>query len=189
MRFNSFRNLRSSVLSVAIALAANQAMADPTPVPFKATVVFAETVTFNLVPPCFATGALSGSGVATWMGNVTGTSQDCTNPIGPFSPTASFQFASVNLVLNDASTGEQLTGTYSGTLTYTPDAPHQISGNFVITGGTGRFAGATGGGTMSGYEDIGHILVGRPARGKAVFDGTILFGCQNGDPCATGTAH
>jgi hypothetical protein len=176
MRFASFRNLRSPVFSVAVALAASQAMAQTTPVPFKATVVFSEVVTFNLEPPCFASGALSGSGAATWMGKVTGASQDCTNPIGPFSPTASFQFSSVNLVLNDASSGEQLTGTYSGTLTYTPDAPHQISGNFVITGGTGRFAGATGGGTMSGYEDIGHILLGRPAWGKAVFDGTILFG-------------
>jgi hypothetical protein len=61
---------------------------------------------------------------------------------------------------------------YSGTLAPRDDRPHRIRGHFVIMGGTGRFALATGGGTLTGYEDITQVVSGR---GAVVASGTISF--------------
>jgi hypothetical protein len=46
------------------------------------------------------------------------------------------------------------------------DAAGDLSGTFVITGGTGDFAGATGGGTLSGTADPAGI-------GRGILEGTI----------------
>jgi hypothetical protein len=47
------------------------------------------------------------------------------------------------------------------------DAAGDLSGTFVITGGTGEFAGATGGGVLSGRADRGG--------GRGTLEGTILL--------------
>lgn len=46
------------------------------------------------------------------------------------------------------------------------DAAGDLTGTFVITGGTEDFAGATGGGTLTGRA-------GRDGRGRAILEGTI----------------
>ena len=61
----------------------------------------------------------------------------------------------------------RLAGT--GCLTRTPPLPLHADEGFVITGGTGKFAGASGGGTLS------HVSSGPPSlRGKDTWRGTLL---------------
>jgi hypothetical protein len=143
--------------------------------PFTATLRIAETVNFTFSAPCFAVGMLSASGNATHLGRVSAGSQDCINPLGIFDPNgpSSFQFASRpgSTTLTGAN-GDSLTVVYSGTIVAKPGGPHRLSGHFVITGGSGRFEGASGGGTMEGYEDISRIVVGE---GEIRFEGRIAY--------------
>jgi hypothetical protein len=143
-------------------------------VPFEATLAVREVVAFTLLPPCFAVGALTGSGRATSLGPVSAVSQDCINPLGEFDPAAgSYHFASTGtgLVFKTVD-GSVVHATYSGTLSHRAGAPHEIAGHFVITGGTGRYARASGGGTLSGYEDISGVVLGV---GQVVFRGTLVI--------------
>ena len=130
---------------------------------FNAVLSFSENVRFTGQLPCFAVGMLKGSGQATGgLGSVTATSQDCINPLGVPDPSKPPAFGFVSgvgangLVLTTAS-GDQLRGVYTGTLTPQAGGPHAVNGFFVITGGTGRYARASGGGTLSGTEDISEM--------------------------------
>ena len=150
------------------------AMAGPTDVPFKATVDINENVAFLFVPPCFAIGTLTGSGNATHLGKIKGTALDCINPTTTptsFTSPMSYAYSSTKVVFT-AANGDMLYLAYAGTLTAQASGPHVIAGHFVITGGTGRFQGASGGGTMSGTEDLSNLSSGT---GKASFDGTITY--------------
>jgi hypothetical protein len=144
---------------------------------FKAILTFTESVGFTGALPCFAIGLLSGSGQATGgLGRVTATSQDCINPLGVPDPNAPTAFGFVSgtgpqgLVLTTTS-GEQVHGVYAGTLTPQAGAPHAVNGFFVVTGGTGRYARASGGGTLSGNENIAAV----PATGEIVLTGRIVY--------------
>jgi len=68
--------------------------------------------------------------------------------------------------------GGRLFVTYSGTLTARAGKPHRLAGQFVITGGTGRFFGATGGGVLFGHEDISQVVSGH---GEVEALGTIVY--------------
>lgn len=172
------RSTSVSTLARALALGGlvafgTTAMAGPTNVPFNASVELSETVVFTFLPPCFALGYLNASGTATHLGKVSGTAVDCINPTSAINLSApmSYRFASTKVVLTGA-TGEMLYLSYAGTLTAQPTGPHVIAGNFVITGGTGRYTSAAGGGVMSGSEDLSQIGSGK---GKATFTGTISY--------------
>ena len=165
-------------VSVFAALLASGAVAQPEARAFKAKLVLTESVRFLGAPPCFAIGSVQATGSATHLGTVTAASSDCINPQGVFNPSGptSFSFASngtgtTGLVFT-ASNGDLLFATYSGALAAQPSGPHRISGQFVITGGTGRFLGATGGGTLSGYEDISQVVSGH---GEIEAIGTIAY--------------
>ncbi|MEP6762500.1 MAG: hypothetical protein ABJA93_14190 [Sporichthyaceae bacterium] len=69
-----------------------------------------------------------------------------------------------------AANGDELHWTYSGTGT-PPDASGDVvlSGTFVITGGTGRFSSATGGGS---FEGVGNVVTGMAS---FTYTGTISF--------------
>jgi hypothetical protein len=112
------------------------------------------------------------------LGKVTAVWHDCINPQGVFDPSGpnSFSFSSLGagatgLVLI-AANGDSVFVTYSGILTAQPSNPHRITGQFTITGGTGRFVGATGGGSLAGYEDISQIVSGF---GEIGATGTIVY--------------
>jgi hypothetical protein len=118
-------------------------------VPFRAT--YHENVTFT---PCGATIVCvdsHGVGLATHLGkstdvNTAGTVDFSTSPCATvFTPLATLI----------AANGDTITTTLSGfgcpTSTFGLDT---LSGTFTITGGTGRFAGATGGGTLFGLSQI-----------------------------------
>jgi hypothetical protein len=71
-----------------------------------------------------------------------------------------------------ASNGDQLVATYAGTAQPQATGLLALSGTFTFTGGTGRFAGAKGSGTLEGVEAIGpHLAL--PAKGFLVLTGQI----------------
>jgi hypothetical protein len=168
---------RRCALFVVATLFASAATAGPSLHLFSAKLTLNETVGFTFAPPCIAIASVQATGVALNLGKFTATAQDCINPLGTFvlGGVNSFAFSSTaspaGLVLLFDS-GEQLFITYSGTLTPRLSAPHRLAGQFVITGGTGRFFGATGGGVLSGQEDISQVVFGQ---GTADAIGTILY--------------
>jgi len=88
----------------------------------------------------------SGGGQATHLGRFTGETFSCVN-------LATLQVTDGRFTMAGAD-GSQIEGTY--TLQGTPLSPTVISleGPFTITGGTGRFAGARGGGQITGTIDL-----------------------------------
>lgn len=136
-----------------------------------------ETIIFTGAPPCFGVATLTGRGWASDIGEITAQSQDCVNPKGTFDPSAiatnAFVFTSQPTTLRiTTGNGDLIFMTYSGTLTPRRDGLHRIRGHFVITGGTGRFAQATGGGMLTGSEDLSQITTGR---GTVYGSGTITY--------------
>ena len=112
--------------------------------------------------PCPATElrvdiAITG-GVATHLGRIT--SRDyyaCLDPL-TFTFFGRYVFVAAN--------GDTINGVYSGRFLATPDpGVLAIEATWSLDGGTGRFAGATGGGTASGS--------GTASSGHLVQDGTI----------------
>ncbi len=122
--------------------------AGATNAPLQAMISFSEQVVLTGSPPCFLVGTIEGTGVIPTLGNesVALTSTDCINPLPPtFTSNA---FSSSHVVLN-TSRGALL-ATYSGILS----SKGVITGTFVIYGGSGDFANASGSGTLFGFETI-----------------------------------
>ena len=121
-------------------------------VPFKA--VFSGQVTNAPGGRCPAlTGTVQGSGVATMFGQFTNAQTHCLDPNGsdPLGLTdGSFTYTNTN--------GDTIFGAYSGRLEPTPtssaDNLYLLYGNFIVAGGTGAFAGASGGGAVSGWVNV-----------------------------------
>ena len=159
--------MRTSFL--AAALVSPTAFAGPTNVPFKAAFTISEFVVFGGSSSCNATGMISGSGQASHLGRATLVSQDCI----VFTSQTSFNFSSSTLVLQ-AANGDQLFATYSGTATPQEGGALLLSGQFILNGGTGRFASATGAGTIDGLEDISGVPY-QPGVGTVMLSGKISY--------------
>lgn len=151
------RSLAVSTLRVALSAAAiavaTTAVAGPTNVPFKATFVTQEQP-LHPDPICQTALHLIGitalSGHASHLGATTGVSSDCVTPTSPYT----FSFANGKLTAI-AANGDELRAEYSGTLSPTATPPiYAIAGSYHITGGTGRFSGASGSGTLQGIDNI-----------------------------------
>ncbi|HKO61403.1 MAG TPA: hypothetical protein VJV03_09605 [Pyrinomonadaceae bacterium] len=109
-------------------------------------------------PRCAAPTLLvsfTGSGVATRLGRVTVDASHCI-----IDDPAETDFTNGMLVISNAR--GQLFATYSGT-----DTAGSLDGSFIITGGSGAYAGATGEGTLSG------IAVAEEERGFVTLEGRI----------------
>ncbi|MBX2990088.1 MAG: hypothetical protein KF749_02855 [Bacteroidetes bacterium] len=91
--------------------------------------------------------ALTIQGTATHLGRLAGSQHHCLNPAtGAFS-NGEFEYTAAN--------GDRLSGTYSGNLVPSADPTvFALTGSFSFTGGTGRFAHATGSGTPSGSVQV-----------------------------------
>lgn len=157
-----------TALALVIASASTVALAGPTNVPFKATLV-AQEVILPAAPPStcvsYFTGKTTGAGHASHLGAVTGLGNDCINPTG----TGQFQFGDGKLILTTAA-GDELHADYSGKLVPTGTGQiYAISGTYRISGGTGRFSGASGNGTLSGFENLGTL------QSQLDFAGTITY--------------
>lgn len=155
--------LRCLVRPLALSMIAALAAAAPAtqaqqlrPVSFNARLSFDEAV-LPAAPGsgCFLIGHLSGSGTSNTLGRVTASTLDCINARNATATAFSFHnnLAPIGLEFVGES-GERLHVRYSGTLSPRAGAPHRVYGMFVITGGTGRYTGASGGGILDGYEDI-----------------------------------
>ena len=135
------KRLLGLLLTTAVfALAADQ-------VPFVAT--FTSSVPGGSLPTCdsgLVPLASVGTGQATHLGRFAATQSQCLNP-------GAFAFSSGHFTLTGAN-GDTIFGTHYGQLVVTSPTTATINGVFVITGGTGRFSGATGGGVATGTLDL-----------------------------------
>lgn len=150
-----------AAIAAAAAVAAALAVATPARADSAA---FRIQASYDAYPTFTSTGAsvvASGSAIGTDIG--TGAWND--TEFAAFTPDGFDITGSLTLT---AANGDQLFVSYHATTPY-PDAAGNFnpSGTFTITGGTGRFAGATGGGSLSA-----HANAGTPAT-TATLEGTI----------------
>lgn len=131
-RFCSTAGVALAVVAV-LALAGPAAAADP--VPFKGGLTGTDTGTPIPNTP-FASVTVEAAGNATLLGQFTYTAQITVNTATGVG-TGTFVFAAAN--------GDTVYGTISGQAAFTPPNVLSITETATITGGTGRFAGATGG--------------------------------------------
>jgi hypothetical protein len=129
---------------VALALPMHAAAADQ--VPFKAS----ETGTFQLLGPCGTGGIVvdvTGTGHPTQLGNYGAHYSECLLPATGTVRDGSFTLTAAN--------GDMVFGTYGGQA-FPTDDPNVLAYEDpgVITGGTGRFAGASGIVTQSGLANL-----------------------------------
>jgi hypothetical protein len=129
------------------AAAVRRASAEPKQVPFKGTFSATGTAVARPGDRCpVLTVEIHGTGNATHLGRfVTGQSHCAAPPSLAFTDGV-FAFAAAN--------GDQIRGTYLGEFVPLSPPLFTIDGHFTITGGTGRFAGTTGGGEASGVQDL-----------------------------------
>lgn len=96
-------------------------------------------------------GTISGHGESAMMGGkVVFIATDCITPIGPL-----FNFSGGKFVVMTTS-GDQIFANYSGQFVPTGEgAKYVFSGaTFQVTGGTGKYSKITGGGILTGGEDM-----------------------------------
>lgn len=137
--------------AAALALAAFGASATPAATrPFNLSGAFLETPGPSLRCPSKFGGTILGHGDSAVTGKVVFLSSDCITPSG-----SSFIFSDGKFIIL-TTTGDQIFANYSGQF-----VPTGVGTNFVfngatyqITGGTGSFKKASGGGTLSGGEDM-----------------------------------
>ena len=116
-----------------------------TQVPFKGA--FSGTGAASAGGRCeVLTVQIAGTGTATHLGRFTTDQSHCAIP-------TSLDFTDGEFTLT-AANGDQLRGTYSGELVPLEPPLFAIDGQFTFTGGTGRFANATGGGNASGVQNL-----------------------------------
>jgi hypothetical protein len=141
------------------------AVADATSFPFRATLT-GHAGPQPTADPCVLSNTEGGSGVATHLGAVDWTSAEtvnfCTNLEGA-DVEGTFVWTAAN--------GDEIRGRYvtvahpdfaAGTITF--------AGTWEVTSGTGRFAGATGEGTLSGHGSLAP-----PFEVAATFEGAIRY--------------
>ncbi len=95
-------------------------------------------------------GALAGLGDSALVGRLAFVATDCIVQTGPL-----FTFSEGRFIVVLTS-GDQIFASYSGQFVPTGDGTKYVfsGATFQVTGGSGRYAKATGGGTLSGGEDI-----------------------------------
>lgn len=96
-------------------------------------------------------GTISGHGSSAMMGGkVVFIATDCITPVPPL-----FNFSNGKFIVMTTS-GDQIFANYSGQFVPTGEGAKFVFSNatFQITGGTGKFSKATGGGVLTGGEDM-----------------------------------
>jgi hypothetical protein len=130
---------------VALALPMYATAGDQAQVPLKGS----ETGTFQLLGPCETGGIaldVTGSGHATFLGRYSSHYRECFDPATGAVAGGSFTLT--------AAKGDRLFGAYSGQASPTGESNVLYDDPGVITGGTGRFAGASGIVNTSGIANL-----------------------------------
>jgi hypothetical protein len=159
-----FKRTITSIITVAGLTLPLIALAGPTNVPLKISVVTQEKTALNPDCPSGFGGTTTGTGKSSHMGKISIAASDCIMPTGN-------DFAFIGKLTITAANGDKLSGDYSGTLVPTDTVPVYSFSNatFQITGGTGRFSKAKGGVELQGSQDI------KTGKGKMEGDGTISY--------------
>ena len=122
---------------------------EETQLPFKAHVSYLGSP-FQGLPPWYQT--VSGSGTCTHMGLITLSQHHMVVP----ATDGGIDFYDGEFVWT-AANGDELYGTYAGHMPPNPAGYLDIQGYWFITGGTGRFADATGEGPATGIQYLNGI--------------------------------
>jgi hypothetical protein len=143
-------SLRLASGAVLLVAAFGASAKTPTTKPLAISGVFKEQIGPSLRCPSKMAGALAGHGSSPQLGAVAFVASDCITPVPPL-----FNFSEGRLIVLTSS-GEQIYASYSGQFVPTGEANKFVfsGATFQVTGGTGQYARATGGGTISGGEDI-----------------------------------
>lgn len=142
-------SLRLATLSL-LMFASVGASAAPAAQPLQVTGAFQEQVGPSARCASNFGGSLAGHGSSALAGPVAFIATDCITPAGPLYNFSHGHFTVVT------TTGEQILADYSGQMVPTGvGAQYVFSGaTFQVVGGTGRYAKASGGGTLNGGEDL-----------------------------------
>ena len=154
----------TSVIAVAGLTLPLIALAGPTNVPLKASVVTQEKMELNPDCPSGFGGTTTGTGKSTHMGKISIAASDCITPVDN-------HYTFIGKLTITAANGDKLSGEYSGSLVPTDTVPIYSFSNatFQITGGTGRFLKASGSVELQGSQDI------KTGKGKMEADGKISY--------------
>jgi hypothetical protein len=146
MLFNIARLIGAAAVTVLVITAGPQRAFAGTQVPFKGS--YSGTISPPHGPPPVT---LSGSGTATHLGRSTnsGTVTVTSEPAS-----CSGGFHTHNLETLTSTDGDQINLTISDQPCPVSPGVFQGSGTYVVTGGTGRFAGASGSGSFYGSGDF-----------------------------------
>ncbi len=154
-------------IAAVLALGASLALVSPAAAaetPFKSD--FTLQASFVPVTPGVFLGTTSGAGHASHLGRVAATSTEVLD-FTAFPGRLSVRDGQLVMI---AANGDELHWSYSGGGPL-PDASglSAITGTFVITGGTGRFADASGGGTVEGVASVVTNTVSLHYRGTITY--------------------
>lgn len=150
MKF-SYRIAALLLSSLAFAPAASFAQ---TAVPFSGTFTIDETLEETGDLKCPLIGIISGQGKASHLGRATISGTNCVVPPAPGAPPV-YTFSDGKIILM-AANGDTLNGTFNGSFIPTGKGTvfTVVNGTYSFNRGTGRFAAATGTGTLTGTQDI-----------------------------------
>lgn len=142
--------LRLAAASLLLVSSGAALASNATNVPIEINGVLQEIPGPSLRCPSKFGGTIIGRGEGTLTGPVAFVSSDCITPSG-----TSFTFSAGKLIVI-AIAGDQIFADYSGQFVPTGvGANYVFSGaTFQITGGTGKFSKASGGGTLTGGENM-----------------------------------
>lgn len=102
---------------------------------------------------------------ATGQSNLGAFTYEASHCVTPTPPVTNYGDGLFKFLFSD---GSELQGTYTGTLTFGPSV--RTVQNYIVSGGAGRFAGATGAFTHDGTFTFGQ---GGVTTGQARFSGTV----------------
>jgi len=142
--------LRIATASVLMSAALSATAAKSTSQDLELNGVLQEIPGPSLRCPSKFGGTILGFGDSNVLGKVSFLSSDCITPSG-----TSFTFSDGRFMITTL-TGELLFASYSGQFVPTGQGTNYVFSNasFQITGGTGRYFKASGGGALTGGEDM-----------------------------------
>jgi hypothetical protein len=118
-------------------------------VPFHATTK--ENVTVVPCDPNFLCISIRGSGHATHLGKISESANFAIDLANPPKPGCNTNSGTMTL---SGANGDSISLALHGTGCFTSPTTQTIVGSYIVTGGTGRFRGASGSGTHTVHSDV-----------------------------------